>query len=241
MEWCKIQYGSDLIKLGQIIRKFDSDRVFTNIDSILNIANGKLQVPSGDTLSVEAQGIELILKKKISGTIPHNIESITILLEVKSEFDLTKEVTLQDRILDTYSFQLEIKGVSVSGTHFNAWHLDKDIRVPGANAPKYVHPLYHFQIGGNRLEEKPINGAIFLGAPRLPHPPMDIVLGIHFILKNFCSTKDYPFVMKLFNEPSYQDIVERAKKRLFTPYFSAFSEGNGHEDYTLENVFPMAV
>tara|TARA_B100001057_G_scaffold115896_1_gene114411 strand:- start:6378 stop:7124 length:747 start_codon:yes stop_codon:yes gene_type:complete len=241
VEWCKTQYGKDLTELARLINKFDVSRVFKNIDSALNVASGKLAKTTGDVLSVNVAGVELILKKKISGTIPHDLNSITIFLEVNSEFDLSKDIATQDRILDSYCFQMEIIGINEDGSHFNAWHLDKDIRVQGANAPKYDHPLYHFQIGGNRLEDKPMSGAVFVGAPRLPHPPMDIILGIHFIMKNFCSTKDYPFVTKLFIDPSYQDIVDRAKKRLFSPYFKAFSDGNQHEDFTLKNVFPMAV
>lgn len=241
VEWCKFQYSRDLQKLAQLIKRFDSDRIFQNIDTTLNIASYKVSLLNGHVLSVYVPDVELILKKRISGTIPHDLNSITIFLEVKSEFDLSKNVDTQDRILDTYCFQMEIKGINEEGSHFSAWHLDKDIRQKKANAPKYEHPLYHFQAGGNRLEDKVISGAVFIGAPRLPHPPMDIVLGIHFVMKNFCSTKDYPFVTKLFNDPSYQDIVRRAKERLFTPYFKAFLNGNVHEDYTIENVFPMAV
>jgi hypothetical protein len=241
MEWNRGQYGNDLVQLGKLVEKFDSHKIFKNLNSILNIAQGKLCVPSGEVLSIETNGIELILKKKISGTIPHDLDSITIFLEIKSEFDLSKDGNLQDRILNTYSFQMEIKGINSHGEHYNAWHLDKDIRKEDDKAQKYDHPLYHFQPGGNKLENKLFSGAVFIGAPRFPHPPMDVVLGLHFVLKNFCSTKDYPYFTKLFRDPSYEDILGRARKRLFEPYFKAFSEDNTHEDFTMKNVFPMAV
>jgi len=242
MEWCRTQYGNDLSKFAVLINKYDPSKIFKNLDSTLNIAKEKSKVFKGDILTVEANRIELIIKKKLSGTIPHDLESITIFFDSKSEFDLSIDIDINDRIVNTYNFQIEIKGINDDGDHYNAWHLDKDIRKPGANKPKFDHPLYHFQSGGNYLEEKKnIMGAIFIGAPRLPHPPMDVILGVHFILRNFCSTKDYPFFDKLFVNPDYQDIVRRAKERMFTPYFKAFSGGHTNLDYTIENVFPMAV
>ena len=240
MEWCKTQYMRDLRDLGKLFKKHDTDSMFKNLDSTLNIASNKLQKPKTNILSINVPSIEIILKKKISGTIPPDLQSITIYLELLSEFDLSKDLQSHDRILDSYSLQLEIKGINSKGEHYNAWHLDKDIR-KGGNAPHYDHPLYHFQPGGNRLEAKTMQGAIFIGSPRLPHPPMDVILALHFILRNFCSTKTYRSVKSLLNEPQYLDIVDRAKKRMFTPYFKAFDSGYVHEAYTLANVFPLAV
>jgi len=240
MEWSRTQYGNDLSTFATLITRHDESNIFKNLDSPLNIAKAKLNRANGNTLTVEANSIELILKKKISGTIPHDLQSITIFFDSKSEFDLSINIELNDRILDTYNFQIEIKGINDDGEHYNAWHLDRDIRGLEPSKPKFDHPLYHFQSGGNHLEEKQINGAVFISAPRLPHPPMDVILGIHFILRNFCSTKDYPRFDRLFDQPDYQDIVKRAKQRMFNPYFKAFSESNTHQDYTIENVFPMA-
>ncbi|RYU68090.1 hypothetical protein ERW51_10310 [Aliivibrio finisterrensis] len=241
MEWNRAKYVNDLSQFSALVKRYDTDRIFKNLDSILSVAQGKLNGAQGNILSVEANGIELILKKRIAGTIPSDLQSVTIFFESKSEFDLSIDIDVKDRILDTYNFQIGVKGINSKGEHHNAWHLDRDIRKPNSGRPRYDHPLYHFQPGGNKLEGKDIMGAVFIGAPRLPHPPMDVILGVHFILRNFCSTKDYPFFDKLFAKPDYQDIVKRAKERMFIPYFKAFSEGCTHEDYTMKNVFPMAV
>lgn len=241
MEWDRCQYGADLGKFAELIKKFDKDKVFQNVDSILHKAQGKVCGGYGNIIKVDVKNIEIILKKKMSGTIPSNIESVSIYFDSCSEFDTDLDITRNDRILDSFNFQIEVKGINGSGEHYNAWHLDKDIRKPEANEPKVSHPLYHFQSGGNNLEDKEMSGAIFLGAPRLPHPPMDVILGLHFILKNFCSTKDYKFLEKLFDHPDYEDLIKRAKERMFKPYFKAFEEGNNHQDFTVGNVFPMAV
>jgi len=101
MEWCKTQYMRDLRDLGKLFKKHDSDNMFKNLDSTLNIASNKLQKPKSNILSINVPSIEIILKKKISGTIPPDLQSITIYLELISEFDLSKDLHSQDSILDS--------------------------------------------------------------------------------------------------------------------------------------------
>ncbi len=242
MEWCKIQYGKDLNELVKLFKKFDTQKTFKNIDTSLFKAIGSLHSKGDSVLPVIAPNIEIILKKKIAGTLPHDVHTVTIFLEVISEFDLNTNIEEHDRIIDSYSFQIEIKGINGESECYNAWHLDQSIRKPKSNPESLDHPLYHFQPGGNRLEGKPIGNAIFIGSPRLPHPPMDIILGIHFILRNFCSPRDYPFVNHFLNNPVYLAIIKRARERLFVPYFQAFDpNSNNHQDFTFDKVFPLAV
>ena len=240
IEWCRNQYVSDLGKLAELIYKFDAEGIFQNTNTVLYRAQSKVNGKRGDIIEVDIRGIEVILKKKMSGTIPNDLDSVSIYLESCSHFDTSIDIQTNDRIQDGYNFQVAITGINKDGEHHNAWHLDKDIRKTDANKPKVSHPLYHFQAGGNNLEEKEISGAVFLGAPRLPHPPMDAILGLHFILKNFCSTKDYTFLNKIFSNPDYEDIIERAQDRMFKPYFKAFEKDNSHQDFTVKSIFPLA-
>ncbi|WP_130537951.1 hypothetical protein [Thiomicrorhabdus indica] len=241
MEWDRLQYAKDLETLAQKVQTYDSDKIFQNLESTLYVVAGKVKHHSGNLICVCAENIEIVLKKAMSGSIPPKLNTLTITFDSCVEFDISVDISVNDRIQDSFDFQIELKGIDEDGEHFNSWHLDKDIRKPGANPPKVSHPLYHFQSGGNRLEGRAISGAVFLGAPRLPHPPMDVILGLHFILKNFCSMKDYVFLNKLFNDFDYEEIIFRAKERMFTPYFRAYESGNSHQDFTFENVFPLAV
>lgn len=240
MEWDRTQYATDLEKLPELINKYNADDMLQNLSTILSRASVNVQNNQKSIIKVDVQGLEIILNKRMSGSVPSDLQSVTIYLDSFSEFDTEINIETRDIILDTYKFHITVTGINATGEHYNAWHLDKDIRVAEANPPKVSHPLYHFQAGGNYLDNKNISGVVFLGAPRLPHPPMDVILGLHFILKNFCNTKDYPFVQKIFNDIEYQYLVQRAKDRMFKPYFKAFEQGNIHDDFTVENVFPMA-
>jgi hypothetical protein len=238
-EWCKNRYAADLGKLAELIPKYDSDGIIQNATKELYRAQG--QIRNGLEQEIIIESIEVHLKKKMSGTIPPDLRSVTIFFEMKCEFDMSLDINVKDRIKKGYEFQIEVQGEHDTGAHFNAWHLDKDIKEAGDNPAKVTHPSYHFQAGGSKLEDKEISGAIFLGAPRLPHPPMDVILGLHFILSNYCSKKDYPFLNDLFGDYEYEEIIERAQERMFIPYFQAFKDDNIHQDFTMDKVFPLAV
>lgn len=238
MEWDRAQYAKDLNKLPELINKYDANGMFQLAP--LNKTSVNVQNNLNSPIKVDARGLEIILKKCMSGSVPSDLRSVTIYLDSFSEFNTEIDIETRDIILDSYQFHITITAINATGEHYNAWHLDKDIRVAGANPPKVSHPLYHFQAGGNYFDDKNISGVVFLSAPRLPHPPMDVILGLHFILKNFCNTKDYPFVQRIFDDVEYQDLVQRAKDRMFKPYFKAFEKDSIHDDFTVKNIFPMA-
>ena len=81
---------------------------------------------------------------------------------------------------------------------------------------------------------------VLIGSPRIPHPPMDIILAIHFIILNFVNSKEYPAKEHLLSDESYIDVIERAQKRVLDPYFNAIN-GDGHTVFTKENLFPLYV
>ena len=45
----------------------------------------------------------------------------------------------------------------------------------------------------------------------------------------------------LFEDSDYQDILIRAKNRMFVPYFQAFTTGCTHRDFNVQKIFPLAV
>ena len=127
---------------------------------------------------------------------------------------------------------------SIDPIAFQAWHLDREKPLateakPNAN----IHPKYHISFGGGlitkaRRKELGIgeNGekiqfdfgqTLFIGTPRFMHPPMDIILGIDFILSHYVS-KDYAEIF--LKNTKYQRIVKTMKEALWKPY--AFSLAN---------------
>ena len=96
-----------------------------------------------------------------------------------------------------------------------AWHLDRDLKKEGDNESLYVHPLYHFQYGGNEISDLVTHGHhIVLGSPRLPHPPLDGILAIDFILSNYYGE----YWTKLRHEDEYRQLVDTAQKRFWRSY-----------------------
>lgn len=206
--------------------------------SKLFMLEGQLKGQSNYTVNVE--GITITLSKKISHTNPRDIERMSIYLSHKCDCDHTKDYTKNDPIKEGYYFFFQIKGYDkCNKVYTNCWRLDQDLPKTEGSTSKYSHPYYHFQAGGDELFEVSTGDIIFLSAPRLPHPPMDLFLGLHFLLHNYVSTKDYPGVKDLFNKYDYQQIIKRSQQRMWEHYFKSFHPENTHHDYTFTNVFPL--
>ena len=134
-------------------------------------------------------------------------------------------------------------------TKFFFWHLDKEPETEG----RFIHPLYHFHAGGRKMEDKIAeNGNDFIvSSPRLPHPPMDITLAIHFILQNFLIGKNYDGKKKnrinneikmksgLMADENYRILLDKARERILNPYFRTFQPNVVHQDYHITNLFPL--
>ncbi len=230
--WNTYLYSRDLSDFIQLIRDYEVPMEITelaNLDSYLQY--------NGDKFQVSVENVLFSIDKKISGTIPSNIDYLEILFTHKCEINPEVDETSYDPTT-LYDFHLHIKGYDNDMKEYvNCWHLDKNIE---SDTPKFTHPYYHFQAGGNEIETVYSGDLILLGAPRLPHPPMDLFLGFHFILNNFYSSKDYDFVNKLLENITYQEIICRAQLRMWENYFKAFSE-NTHNHFTRKNIFPLFI
>jgi hypothetical protein len=136
---------------------------------------------------------------------------------------------------DTLEFNLVLQGEYQKEARpvrtFLSWHLDRHIEGDDGeeaedegirSGPSFVHPLYHFQLGGQRLwgsigQGLEYGNALFLEAPRIAHPPMDAVLGIDFVLTNF-----FPQArLGVRSDRTYQNVVAAAQRRCWRPYVHA--------------------
>jgi hypothetical protein len=102
------------------------------------------------------------------------------------------------------------------------WHLDKH---KNANEKlETIHPLYHFEYGGSTTTEKEgfdFGKIIILDVPRIMHPPMDIILAIDFIIKNFYTYEQHQTLTE--GKPFYKKCVQNAQFRLWRPYALALA------------------
>ena len=87
-----------------------------------------------------------------------------------------------------------------------------------------MHPDFHLTFGGNAMKSEGENENLVFGkvlivpSPRLPHPPMDAILGIDFIIKNFVQ-KD--IANNIISDSQYRKAVESSQWRLWRPYILA--------------------
>jgi hypothetical protein len=197
------------------------------------------QLRGASSLKIDIDDIVININKKISGTKPPGVTKIAIYFSHKLTCDPTKDCSKNDPVTSNYYFFFQINGYGIREQEYtNCWRLDQDIV---SATSKYTHPYYHFQAGGDELQYLETGDLLLLSAPRLPHPPMDLFLGMHFLLSNYLSTKDYPSVKTLFESYEYQQIIVRAQQRMWESYFNCFHSSNSHLDFTFEKVFPLFI
>jgi len=196
------------------------------------------KITGNNPFEIDAKNITINLNHSISGTTPINIKMFVISFDHGLTIDDTKVFAVDDVIKD-YLFDIQITGFDENAQeYYYAWHLDKNI---SSTEPKYTHPYYHFQGGGQRIEGTPSGDILLVDFPRIPHPPMDLFLGIHFIINNFISSKEYPKKIELLNDFEYQNVMIDSQKLVWDLYFNSFASGCTHNDFNFKNVFPLYI
>jgi hypothetical protein len=137
---------------------------------------------------------------------------------------------IEDPITD-YGVQIQIKIRDLDNVVVKSfWRFElHPTKVNGKSAkqPEFHHPLYHLHFGGHELnnDNHTLNqsNVLILEAPRIMHPPMDIVLAIDFVLNNFYSFHECKPFIKLKNNPLYDKIVKNARERFWKPFALGFA------------------
>ncbi|WP_157886714.1 hypothetical protein [Hymenobacter sp. PAMC 26628] len=105
----------------------------------------------------------------------------------------------------------------------------KPVVVPKANlVPAEAHPLYHVQFGSAKIgKEKEAlgldlvnSGNLFMDTPRLMHHPLDLVLGIDFLLSNYL-----PVAWDaLQRDGHYANLCRKYQAAFWKPYIHAIAK-----------------
>lgn len=232
--WTLINFARDLAILNRLISKYDLPIDKSSLEGL----DAKLQ--SSSSLNFSVQDIEFCVYESMAGTIPIGISMYSIYFSHTCCIDETKDYLKYDPFVNHtgYSFQINMVGFKDGGDSYHSWlHLDRHIQ--GGGPTKMCHPFYHFQFGGNEMESKETGELMLMASPRIAHPPMDLFLGIHFVLDNYFNKTSHPKIVDLMHDDDYRTIMMNAQKRLWIPYFNAFSNPVSHNDYTIQNVFPL--
>jgi hypothetical protein len=231
--WNRSKYVKDLLFLKEVISDFNVLGVFTGIDDIIEA----IETNQHDLIDYRLSNFSIYLKGAIAKSSPVNMNFCKI--ELENRFALKDVLTELIDPLFKYSLDLKISlfksEQNQTKEYCSTWHLDKE---EGNLNFSYVHPYYHIQFGGKKHEYLDPDMAV-LGSPRIPHPPMDLILGFHFIINNFVDRKVYQYVDKILLDPRYLRILANSKKRLWEPYFNGYSTEFIHDDYKINNLFPL--
>lgn len=145
--------------------------------------------------------------------IPRNtkpaVDAIDILLDVSMPSLEPHSFNLP---FEGYSLSIEFSGLKETGDIVrSSWHLDYD----NSNNSEYIHPYFHLTYGGKLMNNTELGNVLLLPAPRISYPPMDIILGIDFILSNFIKVDIYNEIKA---ESQYRSAVRRSQEKLWRPY-----------------------
>jgi hypothetical protein len=178
---------------------------------------------------------------EVGGTIPLETCEIILRFSISAKGKLQDSEVINDP-LDSLGFDIEIYGAYYDRTEnvrdmHCSWHFDRHKPKPEDGASKFSHPLYHFTFGGRKMEESALDygSTLILPSPRFAYPPMDAVLGIDFIIRNYIHRDK---TKTLFQNPDYVQIVRRSQARLWEPYAKSFySHWDSKKEHTFEDGF----
>jgi hypothetical protein len=210
--------------------KFDASSLYG-----FKAANYNLQ-----NIKYHFEDLNFYIDSSISNSIPDFdfIEiKVTHGIEISDAIDEAK-----DSIIDfLLNIDIDATHIESNNKYYSCWHLDKHIEKEEDGEPKFTHPIYHFQFGGNYIEGKDTGQLCIISNPRLPHPPMDLFLTFNFILNNFYSKRDFNFVNELLEDEEYKNVIQISQERMWKDYFNAFTNNITNKNYTLNRVFPMFI
>lgn len=109
----------------------------------------------------------------------------------------------------------------------SAWHIDTHPYT--GTASRSVHPRFHYQIGGDKLDDidDRIRGVFLPEAPRMPCAPLDGLLAIDFILSHYCG-EHWALLRDL--EPRYGAVRRPPMRRYWQPYYRELTDCIGRLD-----------
>lgn len=130
----------------------------------------------------------------------------------------------------------------------SCFHLDKDAPTRAKDA-NFTHPLYHLNFGGIDMTKRRTDadnegeywdfGSLFLlETPRLVHHPMDVILAIDFVLRNFYKEEKH---QKITEKKGYKVLLKKASKRFLYPYYQSIMscwENEEDCDYVPSSLVP---
>jgi hypothetical protein len=239
--------------LNDIALLLNNQAICEDISSLYSAVESCKRDSTDDIWKYRLDPIVFKFPSKPGHVIPNGADNVEIMLFLCIEGTYMNNTENLNDPLSSLEFNIVIKGIDGNNIveeldEFlnleSSWHLDKHEHQEGDGDGKLIHPEYHLTFGGHVMENSGLDfgSTIVLRSPRIEYPPMDAILGIDFILKNFFTVS---YHKKLTELPEYQIIVKRSQKRLWKPYFlslaSFWDGGYINELISPNKLFPSLI
>lgn len=168
--------------LEELVSLIESEEDFAKLIDTTPIQNAISSLASSKNCFYDIQNLSFDINKKIKKIHP-DVDKVTLIINNKVHYQDNGGIIY----IGDYNLDIVIYGYKNRDKYQYCWHLDKHIT---KGNDRYSHPVFHFQAGG-KLADISLNSpdTLYIGMPRVPHPPMDIFLVINFILANFYDKK----------------------------------------------------
>lgn len=237
------QYTSILTTFKKELEVFDF-----RIDQLKDI--GKTIKEDKNTFSYEFTKFKIVIPRKLkpSHTMPKGVEKITITLSVDDTIAVKRfnNLRVEDPFLNLDNFNIIL---NCEDTHYSSWHLDRHIMDRKEGDGDNLHPIYHMTYGGHYMESKQEDGldvfgkSLIIRAPRLMHPPLELILGLDFVFRHYISRASLP----LLDHKPYIKLIEDMKRDIWFPFALALTKNYctnievDNQRYTFDDYFVQRV
>lgn len=239
------QYSAVLEKHKKQLLKFSfSPEKIKEVKKTLSKAKDK-------SYSYSFSTINIIIPKSMlpNHSIPSKLANVEIVLSIKEEIIIKCKT---DKLIEDPFCKLEKFNIVLycPQKHYtSSWHLDRHVAKQDDNSPQSLHPLYHLTFGGHHMENiqnddtDEFGRTLILRAPRIMHPPMELILGIDFIFNHYIPKKE----LDLLTDPSYVFIINELKKYFWLPFSLAIAKNYcdnidvDNNSYTFDTSFVSSV
>ena len=130
--------------------------------------------------------------------------------------------------------QVVIEGLTAQDEELRfALHFDRHEGMEGTD----LHSLYHWQVGGSRMDGLHISGALILEAPRFPWHPLDPLLLVDFVLGHFHGAKR----TELMTRPDlvrYRRLLKGSQSAFVAPFFQAIAHAMDEDPAIMTPYWP---
>ena len=213
------------------IQEFSSS-LFLNLEILHNTIKESNTIDNSIAYSLAP--LQINLPESLSHTIPIGSNSIIVHFSVKNINLKRNESVITNPIDRLDSFNIVIKGKDIDENELiSSWHLDKR---KVSDCYNFIEPEFHFTFGGHYMDSNSswdFGQLLLMRTPRIMHPPLDLILGIDFILNNYIS-KEYNSIF--IGDKRYIEIIQKVKELIWRPYALSFAKKMQNDFSRIDNL-----